>query len=227
MPAGAAYDAVLFDLDGTLVDTAPDMVAALAALMQAEGLEPLPYALARSWVSNGAAGLIGLAFPGVPQAEHDRLRHAFLDRYQAGVCVDSVLFPGLAELLDTLDAGGVPWGVVTNKPGYLSSALLDGLGIGSRAACLVAGDTIPERKPHPAPLLLASRRTGVAPARSVYVGDAARDIEAGRRAGMHTIAAAYGYVTADDDPARWEAHQVAADTAELAQLLLKGVNLGA
>jgi len=223
---GAAYDAVLFDLDGTLVDTAPDMVAALAALMQAEGREPLPYALARSWVSNGAAGLIGLAFPDVLQGERDRLKHAFLDRYQAAVCVDSALFPGLAELLERLESGGIPWGVVTNKPGHLSRALLEGLGIGSRAACLVAGDTIRERKPHPAPLLLASSQTGVAPARSVYVGDAARDIEAGRRAGMHTIAAAYGYVTADDDPARWDAHQVAADTAELAHLLLKGVNLG-
>lgn len=227
MRAGATYDAVLFDLDGTLVDTAPDMVAALFALMQAEGRAPLPYALARSWVSNGAAGLIGLAFPGVPQSEHDRLRRDFLERYQAAVCVRSTLFPGLAPLLERLDAGGVPWGVVTNKPGYLSTALLRGLGIGSRAACLVAGDTIPERKPHPAPLLLASRQAGVAPERSVYVGDAARDIEAGRRAGMHTIAAAYGYVTADDDPASWDAHQVAADTTELAHLLLKGVNLAA
>ncbi|MDH4072355.1 MAG: HAD-IA family hydrolase [Gammaproteobacteria bacterium] len=227
MSAGATYEAVLFDLDGTLVDTAPDMVAALLALMQAEGRKPLPYALARSFVSNGAAGLIGLAFPDVPRNEHDRLRHDFLDRYQAAVCVHSRLFPGLEEVLRRLDAGGVPWGVVTNKPGHLSRALLDGLGLHDRAACLVAGDTIPERKPDPAPLLLASRQTGVDPGRSVYVGDAARDIEAGKRAGMHTIAAAYGYVTGDDDPVRWDAHQIAADTAELAHLLLKGVNLDA
>jgi phosphoglycolate phosphatase len=220
------FDAVLFDLDGTLVDTAPDMVAALLALLDDEGREPLSYDLARSFVSNGAAGLVNLAFPGVADDEHERLRVRYLEKYEAAVCVHSTLFPGLAELLDRFDAGNIPWGVVTNKPAYLTEPLLDALGLGSRAACKISGDTIPQRKPDPAPLLLASEQTGVSPSQSIYVGDAARDIEAGRRAGMHTVAVAYGYITADDDPAAWDAHRIVDDTVELAHLLLKGVSLG-
>jgi len=222
----ATFDAVLFDLDGTLVDTAPDMVAVLDDLQKTEGQVPVPYDIARAQVSNGAAGLINLAFPDVDEANHERLRLQYLERYQVAVCVHSTLFPGLAELLDLLDANHCPWGVVTNKPARMTDPLLVGLGISQRAACAISGDTIEQRKPHPAPLLLASEQTGIAPERTVYVGDAARDIEAGRAAGMATIAVEYGYIT-DDDPRSWHADQIAADTAELTEMLLKGITLDA
>ena len=218
-------DAILFDLDGTLVDTAPDMVAALARLVHDEGREPLSYELARSHVSNGAIGLVRLAFPGVDEAELERLRLAYLEVYAEAVCVESVLFPGLGELLDVLDENGRTWGVVTNKPQRMTRPLLAGLGIESRAVCVISGDSLPQRKPHPAPLLLGSEQAGAAPERVVYIGDSSRDIEAGRAAGMGTIAAAYGYVTSDDDPWAWNADQVAADTEELTKMVLKAVNL--
>ena len=220
----ATFDAVLFDLDGTLVDTAPDMVAVLDDLQRTEGQVPLPYAAARAQVSNGAAGLIHLAFPDADEANHERLRLQYQELYQASVCVHSTLFPGLAELLDLLDADQCPWGIVTNKPARMTDPLLAGLGLSLRAACAISGDTLEQRKPHPAPLLLASEQTGIAPARTVYVGDAARDIEAGRAAGMATIAVEYGYIN-EDDPQTWAADHIAADTAELTKMLLKGFNL--
>ena len=220
------FGAVLFDLDGTLVDTAPDMVAVLDDLQKMEGQVPLPFATARAQVSNGAAGLIHLAFPDADEANHERLRLQYLENYQEAVCVHSALFPGLAELLDILDAEQYPWGVVTNKPARMTDPLLAGLGLGLRAACAISGDTLEQRKPHPAPLLLGSEQTGVAPERTVYVGDAARDIEAGRAAGMITIAVEYGYIS-DDDPQSWNADHIAADTAELTKMLLKGFNLEA
>ena len=219
------FEAVLFDLDGTLVDTAPDMVDALVDVQNSEGHQPVAYELARSYVSHGAVGLINLAFPDVDADTHERLRLRFLDRYEQAVCIRSTLFEGLETLLDQLDAAGVPWGVVTNKPMRMTDPLMAALGIDVRAACAISGDTIPQRKPDPAPLLLASEQTGVAPSRSVYIGDAARDIQAGRAAGMHTVAAAYGYVTSDDDPLAWDAHELVANTEELAHLVLKGVNL--
>lgn len=215
----------MFDLDGTLVDTAPDMVDALIDVQTSEGQQPVSYELARSHVSHGAVGLINLAFPDVDADIHERLRLKFLERYEQAVCVRSTLFEGLAALLDQLDAAGVPWGVVTNKPMRMTDPLMAALGIDLRAACAISGDTISQRKPDPAPLLLASEKTGVAASRSVYIGDAARDIQAGRAAGMHTVAAAYGYVTPDDDPAAWNAHELVANTEELAHLVLKGVNL--
>jgi 2-phosphoglycolate phosphatase len=219
------FDAVLFDLDGTLVDTAPDMVRVLVQVQAEERCEPIDYELARSHVSNGSAGLISLAFPDVDEDTHERLRLRFLDLYEEAVCVHSTLFPGLEALLDRLDAAGHPWGVVTNKPGRMTGPLLAALGIGERTACMISGDTIPQRKPDPAPLILASERTGVPPGRSVYIGDAARDIQAGRAAGMHTVGAAYGYVAAGDDPLTWDAHELVDTTEELTHLVMKGVNL--
>lgn len=219
------FDAILFDLDGTLVDTAPDMVAVLLGMQNDRGLARLPYGLARSHVSNGAIGLVRLAFPDADDAQAEDLRLEYLERYEKAVCVDSTLFPGMDALLDELDTDGHPWGVVTNKPMRMTDPLLAGLGLSDRAACSISGDTLPQRKPHPEPLLLASQQMGVPAGRTVYVGDAARDIEAGRAAGMFTIAAAYGYITEDDDPAGWNANLVAASTRELAQFLLKGVTL--
>ena len=219
------FDAVLFDLDGTLVDTAPDMVRALIEVQSGEGEKAIDYHLARSYVSNGSAGLVNLAFPEASEAERERLRLKFLDVYAEAVCVDSTLFPGLDALLDELDRAGRPWGVVTNKPGRMTEPLMAALGIDTRAACMISGDTIPERKPDPAPLLLASEQIGIAPERTVYIGDADRDIQAGRAAGMLTVAATYGYVTPDDDPASWDAHERVDTTEELAHLVRKGVNL--
>ena len=219
------FDAILFDLDGTLVDTAPDMVGVLLEMQNDRGLPLLPYDLARSHVSNGALGLIRLAFPEADDALMKELHQDYLDRYENAVCVDSTLFPELDDLLNELDAAGRPWGVVTNKPMRMTDPLLAGLGLSSRAACSISGDTLQQRKPDPAPLLLASRQIGVPSERMVYVGDAVRDIEAGRAAGMFTIAATYGYITAEDDPQSWEADLVAANTEELTHYLLKGVSL--
>lgn len=223
-PRGRAA-AILFDLDGTLVDTAPDMVAVLTGLQKDNRREPLPYELARSHVSNGALGLIRLAFPDVSDAERERLHRDFLERYGASLCVGSTLFPGMSELLDRLDADGTPWGVVTNKPARMTEPLLAQLGLAERLACTVSGDTLPQRKPDPAPVLLACRMAGVTPETAIYVGDALRDIEAGRAAGLRTIAAAYGYIAEGDDPASWGADQLAASTEELTRLALEALGL--
>jgi phosphoglycolate phosphatase len=216
---------IFFDLDGTLVDTAPDMVAVLTGLQKDNGSRPVPYELARASVSHGALGLIRLAFPAADEHERSRLLREFLERYEQAVCVDSILFPGMPELLALLDSHGQPWGVVTNKPERMTEPLLRKLGLSERISCVVSGDTLPQRKPHPAPLLLACERSGVQPRRSIYVGDDARDIEAGRAAGMTTIAAAYGYIVAEDNPVLWEADHIAADTQELAKLIFKAVRL--
>lgn len=215
----------MFDLDGTLIDTAQDMVGVLLEQLRDEGYEPVKYDLARSNVSHGSSGLIKLAFPNASDSEHERLRTDYLDRYEEAVCVDSVIFPGLDSLLDIFQEAAIPWGIVTNKPARMTAPLLDALGLSNRAACMISGDTIPERKPHPAPMLLACEQTGIAPHNTVYIGDAERDIEAGKAAGMFTIAASYGYVPADDDPQTWGADIVVKDTQELTKILLKGVNL--
>ena len=220
------FDAILFDLDGTLIDTAPDMVATLLGMQKEHGLALLPYDLARSHVSNGAVGLIRLAFPEADEVQIKQLHQEYLERYADAVCIESKLFPDLDGLLDKLDAGGHPWGVVTNKPRRMTEPLLAGLDLSSRAACTISGDTLAQRKPHPAPLLLASQQIGVPAEKIVYVGDSVRDIEAGRAAGMITIAASYGYITDDDDPGTWDADLIVGDTRELTNYLLKGVNLG-
>jgi phosphoglycolate phosphatase len=219
------YGGVFFDLDGTLVDTAPDMVAVLVDLQKDHGSTPVPYEIARASVSHGALGLINLAFPSVDDRERSRLHKEFLDRYEKAVCIGSALFPGMAELLDLLDAQGRRWGVVTNKPERMTEPLLRKLGLSERMSCAVSGDTLPQRKPHPAPLLLACERSGVVATKSIYVGDDARDVVAGRAAGMTTIAAAYGYITAEDNPTLWEADLIAADTGELTKMIVNAVSL--
>lgn len=221
------FDAVLFDLDGTLIDTAPDMVAVLNAQLEDAARNPIDYNIARSNVSNGSAGLVRLGFPDVSPDEQERLRCDYLERYADAVCVDSTLFPSFADLLQNLEDAEIPWGIVTNKPARMTAPLLDALALSSRAACAISGDTIPQRKPDPAPMLLACDQIGVAPARTVYVGDSIRDIEAGRAAGMFTIAAGYGYVTTDDNPQSWLADVIVNNPQELTTLLLKGVNLHA
>jgi 2-phosphoglycolate phosphatase len=197
--------AMLFDLDGTLLDTAPDMGGALNRLLDEEGHAPLPATAIRPVVSHGAARLVKLGFPSVDGDEFERLRLRFLDLYARHLAVETTPFPGLLDLLDELERRSVRWGVVTNKPGWLTDPLLAGLGLSQRAGCVVSGDTVAERKPHPLPLLHAAHLIRVAPQACVYVGDAERDIQAGRAAGMRTVVAAYGYIGADDSPANWNA----------------------
>jgi phosphoglycolate phosphatase len=224
---GAEYNAVFFDLDGTLVDTAPDMVAVLQYLQEEHGIDPVPYELGRSNVSNGAVGLLTIGFPEIDIEIGDELHQQYLERYAEVICEESRIFAGLSELLDQLDDMDCPWGVVTNKPHQLTAPLLTALELADRSACIISGDTLSVRKPDPAPLLLACDVAGVDPETSIYIGDAERDIEAGQRAGMATIAAAYGYITADDDPREWDADVIATTTEELTQMVLKAVNLEA
>ncbi len=225
LPNSGDIKAVFLDLDGTLVDTAPDMVGALQDLQRSHGVEPVPYELGRSHVSNGAVGLVSLAFPGEFITLESPLLCEFIDRYTAQVCTKSVIFDGIGALLDRLDDGSRVWGVVTNKPSHLTEPIVEKLGLAARSVCTISGDTLATRKPDPAQLLHACKLAGVATNECIYVGDAARDIEAGRRAGIATVAVGYGYVVAGDDPQGWGADEFAIDTDELAQIVLKAVNL--
>ena len=220
-----AFDLVLFDLDGTLADTAPDMVATLQEMQRAHGYEPVDYDLGRSNVSNGAMGLLRVGFPDVDEDGRASLVGEYVERYAERLCDQTTVFAGLDELLDTLDAAGRPWGIVTNKPEHLTNPLVEELGLAGRSTCTISGDTLPVRKPAPDPLLLGCDIAGVQAHRSIYVGDSSRDIEAGLRAGAATIAAAWGYITDDDDPREWGADMIAVDTAELTQIVLKAVRL--
>ncbi len=211
--------AVLFDLDGTLLDTAPDMIAALDALLAEQGQGPVEYAHARLHVSKGAIGLINLAFDALgislSQGQLLSLRNRYLDLYAKRLCQATTLFDGMAEVLAQLEDAGMPWGIVTNKPGFLAEPLLDQLGLLQRSAALVSGDTLPERKPHPQPLLFAASQLFVMPGETVYIGDDIRDIEAGNAAGMTTVAAAYGFIPPDDNPAHWQADHLIESPGDL------------
>ncbi len=211
--------AVLFDLDGTLLDTAPDMVAALDLLLEEESREALDYDFVRAHVSNGALGLIKAAFGELEEAHRLSLRDRYLLLYEKHLVTRTAPFEGMDTVLEHLEQTNIHWGVVTNKPGYLTEPLLDTLGLLSRSACVVSGDTLPERKPHPGPLLHAAELLDIAPAQAMYVGDASRDIEAGRAAGMMTVAATYGFIMPDDDPAAWQADHNIDSPAELLTLV--------
>jgi 2-phosphoglycolate phosphatase len=200
----SAPRAILFDLDGTLADTAPDLAAAVNLLRTERGLAPTPYAILRPTASAGARGMIGAAFGLAPGDEgYEDLRLAWFDHYQAAMAVHSSLFEGVVELLDGIRAAGMEWGIVTNKPARFTDPLVPQIGL-AHAGCIVSGDTTPHAKPHPAPLLEAARRLGIDPAHCWYVGDDLRDIEAGRAAGMVTVACNWGYCGAID-PASWGA----------------------
>ncbi len=198
---------VLFDLDGTLADTAPDLANALNAVLMANGREPLPFEAIRPAVSHGGMALIQLGFNLAPDnPDFEPLRRQLLEHYAAHIADETQLFPGMENVLEALEADGRNWGVVTNKPGWLTEPLLDALGLLPRAACVVSGDTLPERKPDPAPLHHACRLAGSQTAECVYIGDAERDILAGRQAGMPTLVARFGYLGEDDRPETWGAH---------------------
>lgn len=212
--------ALLFDLDGTLVDTAPDLAAALHRL-QAELGQPLtPFEQLRPLVSQGARGMLRGGFGLSPDApDYAPLAQRFLAHYAQALCVHSVLFPGMEPLLRTLESRGIPWGIVTNKVERLARPLIDALGLTARAACIVGGDTAPRAKPHPDPLLHACAQAGLQPAHCLYVGDDIRDIQAGRAAGMGTVAAAYGYLGCDEPLAHWNADHTIHHPSELLALI--------
>jgi len=218
---GGDVRAVLFDLDGTLADTAPDLVAAVNKVRTDRGLPPGPYETLRLQASHGARGLIGSAFGVTPDdAAFPALRDAFLANYEAALCVQSRLFDGVPELLAALTENGIPWGIVTNKAAWLTNPLVKLIGLSETAACVVSGDTTPHSKPHPAPLLYAAECIGIAPAHIVYVGDDLRDIQAGKAAGMATIAAAYGYCGDTLAPAEWQADAVVERAGAIAPLVM-------
>ncbi len=194
---------VLFDLDGTLLDTAPDLIRVLNQVRVEQGREPLPFALARTQVSHGSSGLIRLGFPDISGDALETLRLRLLDLYSAQVSIDTALFKGCQSVLDELASRAMPWGIVTNKPGFLTTPLLASLRLGECAGCVVSGDTLPQRKPHPAPLLLAASQLSLQPAQCLYVGDAERDVQSARAAGMPVLVARYGYLGPDDDPDGW------------------------
>lgn len=220
LPVAARARAVLFDLDGTLVDTAPDLGGALNRLRAQHGLAALPADLIRPQASHGARGLLKIGFDLDPDhPRFDALRNALLDHYARDLCRDSQLFPGIADLLVTLEARGLRWGVVTNKPARFTDPLMARLGLTPRAAAIVSGDTCAEPKPHPAPMLEAARRAGVAPADCLYLGDAERDIEAARNAGMPALVAGWGYLDASDTPQHWGAVAVIAHPADTLKFL--------
>jgi len=202
----AAIKTVLFDLDGTLADTAPDLAFALNQVLVENGRTPLPFETIRPKVSHGGIALIRLGFR--IESEHpdfDSLRQRLLKIYRDNIARETQLFPGIADLLNHIEQNNMNWGIVTNKPGWLTEPLIEALGLSQRAACIVSGDTCTNRKPHPEPILHACQLAGSKTQQCVYIGDAQRDIESGQRAGTHTIVALFGYIADDDNPGQWQA----------------------
>jgi phosphoglycolate phosphatase len=206
MTASPALRGVLFDLDGTLIDSAPDLAGAANRLRADHGLAPLPLADLRPMVGSGARGMVGVAFGVAPgEARFESLRDAFLAHYAAGLLELTQPFDGVAELLSSLEDAGIPWGIVTNKATRFTQPIVDGLGLARRAAVVVCGDTTPHSKPHPEPLLHAARAMGLAPASVLYVGDDLRDAQAARAAGMAMVAATWGYLGLGEPVHEWGA----------------------
>ncbi len=197
---------VLFDLDGTLIDTAPDMAAALDILCDEESQTRLPYEIVRPIVSNGSIALVTLAFgEALEQQTLMRLKNRYLEIYQGHLAVHSKLFDEMDDVLKQLEKNNIKWGVVTNKPGWLTEPLMASLNLQQRAACIVSSDSTKNRKPHPEPMFYACKLINAQPEQCLYVGDAQRDIEAGNNAGMTTIIAEYGYIAESEQTADWQA----------------------
>jgi phosphoglycolate phosphatase len=212
---------VLFDLDGTLVDTADDLAAAVNRCQDGRGLPLTPPPELRPWTSHGARGLIRRAFGLEPaDAGYDELRTEFLDHYERALCVHSRLYDGVAQTLQAIEASNRQWGVVTNKPARFTRPLLRALDLERRAACVVSGDTAARPKPDPAPILCALTECRCDPGASIYVGDDLRDIQAGRAAGVGTVAAAYGYSASLADVNQWQADLVIQKPQDLLRWLL-------
>ncbi|NML14184.1 phosphoglycolate phosphatase [Azohydromonas caseinilytica] len=191
----ASIRCVLFDLDGTLIDSAPDLAGAANAMRAARGLSALPYERLRPMVGSGARGMVHAAFAVSPgDTDFEALRDEFLQRYAQGLLQRTAVFADMVPVLQALERAALPWGIVTNKHERFTLPVVQGLALHERAAAVICGDTTPHSKPHPEPLLEAARRIGVAPQNCIYVGDDLRDVQAGRSAGMRTLAAAWGYL---------------------------------
>ncbi|MET0335756.1 MAG: phosphoglycolate phosphatase [Rhizobacter sp.] len=211
--------AVLFDLDGTLIDSAPDLAGTGNDMREARGLPLLPYEAFRPMVGAGARGMLGIALQVTPDDENFMaLRDEFLSRYEARMMQLTDLFPAMRPVLDALKAQGRPWAIVTNKAERFTLPLVRALGL-QDAGAVVGGDTTPHSKPHPAPLLEGARRLGIPPEACVYVGDDLRDVQAGRAAGMATVAAAWGYLGLGEHVSAWGADHVIQQPGELLNLL--------
>lgn len=207
--------AVLFDLDGTFADTAPDLGRAVNIMRAARGLDPVALTETRRVTSLGARGLLGVGFGmGPDHADYAAMREEFLQIYENNLCCDTRLFPGIAELVDRLESDGLRWGIVTNKAERFALPLMRQLGYGTRAACIIGGDTTGHMKPHPAPLLAAAGILELPPAACIYVGDDERDIVAGKAAGMQTVAVRFGYLNGSN-PDAWGAAAVVDTPAEI------------
>ena len=210
---------VLFDLDGTFADTASDLAYTLNRMRASRGLAPVAVEVTRPVTSMGARGLLGVGFDIAPgHADYAAMRQEFLQIYEDNLCRDTRMFPGIPELIDALEAQELRWGIVTNKAERFARPLLDRLRVGKRAACIVGGDTTPYLKPHPAPLLAACTLMALAAEECVYVGDDRRDVEAGRAAGMKTVAVRYGYLNGGN-PDTWGADAVISGPQELLHYL--------
>jgi N-acetyl-D-muramate 6-phosphate phosphatase len=212
---GGFPPAVLFDLDGTLLDSAPDMLATANAMLAERGRAAITLDVLRPVVSKGSRAMVAVAFPELEAEARDALIPEFLQRYEALIGRHAVLFDGVAGMLDALDAAGTAWGIVTNKPEYLARLIVPQLGWQQRCRVLIGGDTLSERKPHPLPLLEAARRMDIDPATCVYVGDDERDILAAIAAGMPSVAALWGYRLAEDTPLAWGADVMVEEPAQL------------
>lgn len=205
----AAPAAVLFDLDGTLVDSAPDLAGAVNELRGVHGLEPLPFTQLRPVVGSGARGMLAAGFGICPEdPRFAALREDFLARYEGRLLRETRVFARMEPVLQVLQTRGVPWGIVTNKVARFAAPLVAGLGLRERCAVLVSGDTTPHAKPHPAPLLAAAAALHLQPVHCVYIGDDRRDVQAGRGAGMRTLAAAWGYLGVGESVHDWAADAV-------------------
>jgi len=209
--------AVLFDLDGTLLDTAADLCAAANAVLREEGRAPLAVETLRPAVSRGSRAMLAVAFPELAAEAREPLVPRFLAAYARDIAAHSRLFDGMDAVLHAIESRGARWGIVTNKPEHLAVALVEALGLAQRCAVLIGGDTLPVKKPDPLPLRVACERLGVEVRDTVYVGDDARDVQAARAAPMKSIAAAWGYRDADDDIAAWGADLLLASPSQLLQ----------
>ena len=210
------FSAVLFDLDGTLVDTAPDLAYALNTLLNEHGFAELPYKQIRPVASHGAAGLLNLGFNIQPDHEsYGDFQQRLLTIYADNIARESGLFEGMSEVLHQLDKQGITWGIVTNKPARFTEPLMEELGLSERAACIISGDTTPFSKPHPAPMLKALELLECQAEHCIYIGDAERDIHAGKSVDMPTILARYGYLSEEDKLADWQADAIIDHPSEI------------
>lgn len=214
------YAGIFFDLDGTLADTAPDLVAATNQLLIARNLDPKPYEFLRPYASAGARGLLEGAFGINPDhADFPLLRDEFFGNYEKALLVESKLFDGIDHLLEQMDEANLPWGIITNKSERFTKPLTELMGLRQRAVSTVSGDTTPYSKPHPEPILHAARISNIDPKKSIYVGDDVRDVLAGKAAGMKTVAAAYGYCGCKEPPEAWGADYIINNPLDLLQII--------